>query len=139
VFGAFVAVSFLGLLVIGVVAIFGRDGAEQLVMAEAVTAPTVEEYRTSAREGMRAFLGSAGQLTVEDIAGIREELLTIVSTTQDRLIELRVPSEERDAHLALVLLMERWKRALGSEDVALQEEVFVRTQEFIAAHPWVVP
>jgi hypothetical protein len=139
VFGAFVAVSFLGLLVIGAIVLFGRGGTEQLIVPEAVTAPTVEEYRTAARQEMRAFLGSAGQLTVDDIAGIREELLTIVTTAQDGLIAQRVPSEEREAHLALVLLLERWKRALGGDDLAAQEDVFARTQEFIAAHPWIVP
>jgi hypothetical protein len=139
VFGAFVAVAFLGLFTLGLVAVFGSGASDGLAGAELVTAPTVAQYRDGARQSMSAFLGAAGQLTLEDIPGVREDLLTIVQTTQDRLIAMRVPSDERDAHLALVLLMEQWKRGLDADDEGKLTAVFLQTQDFIAAHPWIVP
>lgn len=139
VFGAFVVVSFVGLLSVGSVVLFGRDAVTELAGVEAVTAPSAEEYHAEARQIMSAFLGSAGKLTIDDIEGVKAELQAIVATTQDRLIAVRVPSEERDAHLALVLLMEHWKRALTDSDIDQQTDVFQRTQDFILAHPWIVP
>lgn len=138
VFGAFVVVAFIGLLSLGAVVLFGKDAVTELAGVEAVTAPSVDAYQAEARQIMSAFLGSAGKLTIDDIEGVKTELQAIVATTQTRLISVRVPSGERDAHLALVLLMEQWKRALAGSDIDQQTDVFQRTQDFIMAHPWIV-
>jgi hypothetical protein len=139
VFGVFVVVAFIGLLAGGAVLLFGRDAATELTGVEAVTAPTADEYHAEARQIMSAFLGSAGKLTIDDIEGVKTELQAIVATTQTRLLAVRIPSGERDAHLALVLLMEHWKRALAGSDIDQQTDVFQQTQDFIVAHPWIVP
>ncbi len=139
VFGTFIAVSFVGFLYVGTMFVFGGKGGFDASGMEMVTAPTVGAYHEDARSVMEPFFGVAGQLTVDDIDGVREELLTIVETTQGRLIDLRVPSEEREAHLALVLLMEQWKRVLPDADTEQYAEAFVRTQDFVVAHPWITP
>ena len=50
---------------------------------------------------------------------------------------VRVSKDSRDAHLAFVLLLDQWKRALGGSKID-QGEVLKKTSELVSENPWVL-
>lgn len=125
VFGVFIAVAAFGLIFGGVLAMMGGewgDGTVQIVEVEneelvlppePVTAPGKDEYRLAARSAVFPFLLKLqnvprdGEWKNTDY-GLRQAAID----TQAGLLKITVPVEERDEHLALVLLFDQWKRAV---------------------------
>ena len=100
-------------------------------------APTVAEYRAEARTVLSPFLEQAANMTEEDIGSGDAIVLGLVEKTQERLLNMIVPADERDAHLAFVLLLDQWKRALkgSAADIA---RVGDSTSGTVDAYPWVL-
>lgn len=80
-------------------------------------APTVEGYRAEARSVMVPFLDQVSVLENDSLSDqVSESLLTLASTIQERLLRMRVPSSERDAHLSFVTLIDRWRQMISSSE-----------------------
>ncbi|MEY4723585.1 MAG: hypothetical protein RLZZ324_1098 [Candidatus Parcubacteria bacterium] len=113
--------------------------ASQSVVSAVQVAPTPEEYRADAAEAMKQFLSQAGNMTDADFGGTAAPImLELAGKTQTALLALRVPGDLKDAHLAFVLLLDRWKRAL-SGDVNAQTGLAEKTKQLMATYPWVAP
>jgi hypothetical protein len=130
--GVFVAVILLGLACgtwYFVRSVTGRNAAPQ-------SAPSAEAYRVEVASVARPFLAQALKMDDADLAAAGADLADLVAKTQERVLRLRVPGSERDAHLGLVLLLEQWKRAV-SGDAESRSSVLERTRAFVNAHPWI--
>jgi len=135
--GVFVAVVFVGLVVGLVSAISAATPTEPV--ASVVTAPTLIEYRTEARAVLAPFLSQAETV---DSEALTEEaqiaLVDLASRTQERLLRIRVPASEREAHLSFVVVLDQWKNALAGTSDDL-EGVLDRTALLVQKHRWVLP
>ncbi len=100
-------------------------------------APTVDAYRAEAQGVLAPFFEQAQRMTSADLAAPSSELVDLVAKTQERLLRLVVPKEEKDVHLALVLLLEQWKRALAGS-AADREAVIDKTRQMIAKNRWLI-
>lgn len=105
------------------------------------SAPSEDAYQAEVRDIMGPFLAQAANVAPDNLADTSGEamrtLATLVQKTQDRLVRVRVPGDYRDAHLAAVLLLEQWKRALAGSK-SDQKLVLERTDEAKQAYPWLV-
>lgn len=127
---------FLGASAIGIVGIVSLTHRSAAV---AVIAPTPDEYRAAAKVAMGPFLTAAKPLTVDAFDGpTAATLAPIVNDAQQRLLAMRVPGSFRDAHLAMVLTLERWKVALGG-DASAREAAVSQLHDVLAANPWLDP
>jgi len=136
VLGVFVAVCTAGLVYLGYISL--RDTAvEEAPRIVVASAPSPEDYRKSCREIVRPFFEQVQQMTVAGIEAGGDDLAALASKTQERLLRLRVPSGERDAHLQLVLLLDKWKRA-GQGSVPDRSDVLSKTQELLASYTWIM-
>ncbi len=97
--------------------------------------PTVDEYRSSAEQILSPFLTQASKMTGPDLASPDPVMVDLVQKTQELLLRLKVPKEEKEAHLSFVLLLDQWRRAL-SGSVADQQSVFDNTHAVISQNPW---
>jgi hypothetical protein len=99
-------------------------------------APSVDGYRQEAHDVLSPFVNQALEMDKEELGGSDPLFLELTTRTQERLLRLRVPKEERDSHLTFVLLLDQWKRALegSSPDRAV---VLEGTTRVVAAHPWI--
>ncbi len=115
------------------------DSAKEIAAPEAIvqTAPTTEEYQAEARGAMTPFLQEAVNVRKENFASMDPSMLDLATKTQDRMLDVRVPKDSRDAHLAFVLLLDQWKRALGGSKID-QKAVLKKTSQLIAENPWVL-
>lgn len=103
-----------------------------------VTAPTDDEYRAQASEIMLPFLAQATTMTAEDFGNEADApLAELAAKTQERMLRLRVPSEYRDTHLSVVLLLDQWKRVLSGADRD-PAAVLAKTGEVLEADPWLM-
>jgi hypothetical protein len=100
-------------------------------------APTQEEYRTEAVAVMADFWQQSANVTAEGLRNPDPRFVEIVTKTQERLLRVRVPKEDRDAHLTFVLLLDQWKRALNGSTLD-QERVFEKSETVRTANPWIV-
>lgn len=117
--------------VIGTVSIARRASVPAVVIA-----PTVDEYHAAAVAALAPFLEKASAASAADFgSGVLSELAPVVDSAQAKLLGLRVPGSEREAHLAFILALERWKRALGG-DVASDELAISQLRDALVAYPW---
>lgn len=136
--GVFVAIVVFGLLY-GIVtaAIQLAATTAQEPQAPAVVAPTAEEYEWEAKSVLGPFLAQANAMSTDDLAAPDPMLARLVETTQTRMLGIRVPNEYRDFHLSSVLLLEKWKRAIGGS-APDRDTVLERTKQLAADNPWLV-
>lgn len=140
---AFVVAAILSLLVgIAAVTFLWRTvvspGPRPAPAAAPVSAPTSGRYRAEAANVLAPFLTQAAHMTSVDISSGDPAILDLVDKTQQRLLAMKVPSADKDAHLQFVLLLDMWKRALGgsSADAA---NVQTRTSQVLQQYPWAAP
>lgn len=127
----FLAVSLAGLVFLSDAVLRAVPTPPQAV------APTDEEYRAEASVIMEPFLAQASAMTAEDFELAEPEALrTLVVTTQERMLRLRVPSDLKDAHLAFVLMLERWHRAFDG-DADMRVTAISQLRAEVDAYPWV--
>jgi hypothetical protein len=101
-------------------------------------APTVQEYRQAAVAVMNPFLGRSMALIGVEFDFSDTQLLSLATEVRDGLLELRVPGSEKDAHLALVLMLDRWILALDG-DAASREAAVTQLRAALDTYPWVRP
>jgi hypothetical protein len=100
--------------------------------------PTVIEYRTEAGSVLEPFLGQVEALSHGDISDdAGSALAELAARTQERLLRMRVPSSERDAHLTFVILLDQWQIAADSGGDIVP--VLQRTNEAVESYRWVKP
>lgn len=136
VLGAFAATMLAG-LTYGLAMSYAPDEAVPVVEQPVLVAPTRAEYRAETVGVMADFWEQSARMTRDDVRNVDPRFLEIVTKTQERLLRVRVPKDERDAHLSFVLLLDQWKRALGGS-VADQEKVFEKTETVLVEYPWIV-
>ncbi len=136
VLGAFAATTLAGLAYGAISGLSRADILPPSVPAPLV-APTQEEYRAETSGVMADFWEQSSRMTRADVKAPDPRFVDIVEKTQERLLRVRVPKDDRDAHLSFVLLLDQWKRAL-SGSVADQEKVFEKSEAVLTANPWVV-
>ena len=92
-------------------------------------------YHRGARSIMTPFLEQAARAARTDLSQMDPAMLDLTDTTRDRLLRLTVPASAREVHLAFILLLDRWNRALrgSAEDAALVAE---ETDSLIDANAW---
>jgi hypothetical protein len=140
--GALLIVSvFLGVigygLVYGILNLkMGSPGVKAgATVIEVRTAPTVEQYHLAAGEVMGPFLRLAFDAAEGDTPRLDEELLTAARSAESMMLDLRVPKDERQAHLEAILLLNQWARAAnGSRADARQ--VAGNTFRLVEKWPW---
>jgi len=139
--GIFGAVVLIGIMY-GVVIVLKNGGVPAPsssdvvpVAEEPLVAPTQEEYDLAANDVMSPFLAQATLVTEASFEGDVSALGDLVTKTEERMIRLRVPAERQEAHLAAVLLLGSWKRAVAGSATD-RAEVSASTAAFIAAMPW---
>ncbi len=133
----FVAFCAAGLIYVGFLAWRGngQPSPQRLV---ASSAQTPDEYRQASREIVRPFFDQVSQLTPEGIEAGGADLANLASKTQERLLRMQhIPASEREAHLSLVLLLDKWNRA-GQGSIADQTDVLAKTQELLTTYPWIM-
>lgn len=135
--GVFVAATFIGLLIGLILAIKARPSAELITLP--TTAPTVIEYRTEAQAVLEPFLLQIKSIPADTLSPETATAIADLATlTQDRLLRMRVPGDEREAHLSLVVILDQWKIAVrGSETDLLG--VIERTTKLVEKYRWVIP
>lgn len=97
--------------------------------------PTSAEYRRDVADAMAPFLTQARRMIAAESVPGSEEAKALAAKTKERLLTMTVPKEDRDAHLALVLLLDQWERAFdgSSPDAA---KVGDRTEKVLERYPW---
>lgn len=100
--------------------------------------PSAEEYQIEIKSVAGPFFASVAQMQQADVLDAPAELSSLVGETQERLFTERVPSEFRETHLSLVLLLDQWKRALAGNAID-QQTALAKTDEFLAANAWLQP
>lgn len=101
-------------------------------------APTTEAYQAETRGVMTPFLQAAANMKKENFAVAADPaMLDLVNKTQERMLTVRVPKDSRDGHLAFVLLLDQWKRALGGSKID-QDAVLKKTPQLTDEYPWVM-
>lgn len=135
VLGVFVSFVGAGFIYIGVT-LWRLSGPAYGVPAISVaSAPSSEEYQADCREISGPFLKQASVVDPEKIGIVGPELSKMAEATKQRLLRLKVPTADRDAHLRLVLLLDQWKKAsTGSADLAA--DAVARTAALLADFPW---
>jgi hypothetical protein len=138
VIGVFAVVAISGIF-IGAISALTVEATTDAIVVPDVTAPTIIEYRTETRSVIAPFLKQiesvqAGSLAAEAADAIAD----LAARTQDRLLRVRVPGSERDAHLSLVIILDEWRTAArGSEaDVT---GVLERTAKLLSDYRWISP
>ncbi|MEK9152189.1 MAG: hypothetical protein AAB692_02390 [Patescibacteria group bacterium] len=114
---------------------------EETLSAAAPAAPGIDEYRAEVSSVATPFLSQASRITADDFKTNAEAvagLSSLAQKTQERLLRVRVPGKERTTHLALVLLIEQWKRALAGSKLD-RKAVVINTQHLIRDHDWLTP
>lgn len=92
-------------------------------------------YRRAARDILAPFLEQAVRVEPAAIAELDPAMLDLTTTTRERLLRLTVPASARDTHLAFILMLDRWTRALqGSPDDA--DLVVDETSQLVTEHTW---
>jgi hypothetical protein len=137
VLGVFVTVSTIGLLYGVLLVVLTDTSFDRSVAAQASLAPSVEEYHVAAAGVVSPFLTQAGSMDASDLESVDPLMQELVARTQERLLRMLVPAESRDEHLAVVLLLSQWDRALGGSQPD-QAAVLENTAEFIMENPWVI-
>lgn len=114
-----------------------KEAAE--VAVPVVSAMSPEEYQVEASGIMAPFVKQASAMTQADVNRGDPAFLALAIQTQDRLLGMeRLPKAAQDEHLAFVLLLDKWKRALGgSKADALT--VLAKTKQVLSDHDWLVP
>jgi hypothetical protein len=136
VLGAFAATTLAG-LAYGAVSGMTRADLVPPVEPPPLVAPLRDDYRAETVGVMADFWEQSAKMTRADLRDLDPRFVDIITKTQERLLRVRVPREERDAHLSFVLLLDQWKRALDGS-VADQEKVFEKSEAVLTANPWVV-
>jgi hypothetical protein len=138
VLGLFAAVVFIGLLIV-LVSLFWLRAPLVSTVPSTVAAPTLIEYRTETRTVVSPFLNQATTVDSENLSDeARAAMLDLITATQERLLRIRVPGSEREAHLAFVILLDQWSQALGGS-AAEVESVLDRTVETVQRYRWILP
>ena len=137
-----VVAVFFAIVAIGlIVTLFSLDlvpeSSLQGDVVQARKAPTVEEYRSEARDVLSPFLEQARMIGSDQAAYDETVFLGLVDKTQERLLRLIVPVQGQEAHLSFVLLLEQWRRAINGS-VSDQAQAPDNTQKVIAANPWLM-
>lgn len=137
VLGIFVASILIG-LTFGLVFWLSAQSSSADMIKHENRVPTVIEYRTDVASVMTPFLVQAESIKtnkVTDDAG--EAIIDLANLTQDRLLRMRVPGSEREAHLSFVILLDQWKQAVKSGGDLVG--VLQRTQKITDEHRWILP
>jgi len=92
-------------------------------------APTVEGYRAEARSVMVPFLDQVNVLEEGNLSDqVSESMLALSATIQERLLRMRVPGSERDAHLSFVTLIDRWRQTINPDENSGEDIESLRQQ-----------
>jgi len=133
--GVFFAVVAIGL----VYALFHLEPSvspSAQVTAPAPSALTIDAYHQEAKSILAPFLEQAVNVAPENLADEGQTLKDLIGKTKDRLLRLsKLPKEARETHVAFVLLLDKWNRAL-SGSVSDQRTVVESTRQLVAANPW---
>lgn len=102
-----------------------------------VSAPSVSEYRQQVQLGLEPFFALAA--SYPDNADVSPDpiLSETIRGWQQRLLALRVPSAEREAHLSVVLLLDQWRRALDGS-VLDGNRALATVDQLVADYPWMI-
>ncbi len=142
IFGAFVVVALFGVIYGGVVAVMSVLDRQQ-VAAEAVP-PSVEVFRVAVGEAAGPFLWQVSKSGVGMFEGDTELSIEFAKKTRESVLaineSMKIPAAESVSYLQLVLLLDRWERALGKEGtVDNRAAVVADTQAFVLENSWAVP
>ena len=137
VLGVFVAFVGAGFIYIGVLLWGAARGSAAVPVIAVASGPSSEEYQASCRDIAGPFLRQAEAVDPAQIGSVGPELAKLAEATRQRLMRLRVPAPDRDAHLRLILLLDEWKKAAaGSADDAASAAA--HTADLLAAFPWLM-
>ena len=96
------------------------------------------QYQSQASEATKIFFDQARVVIAtknNKPASWPSAFAPLVSSTKSALVAMRVPADMRTTHLSLVLLLDKWQRAIDGSS-ADQKNVFVVTTQFLAKNPW---
>lgn len=136
---AFIAAFTLTLIVGGVgftYAIGGGPHGSELAPAKAPHVPSMDEYRTALLKAAGGFLTDASAMDTAGVLSADPSLLGRAQKARDRVIAVVAPAKE-DVHLSLVLLLDKWIRALQGDPVE-SVNVVPATADFLERYPWFV-
>jgi hypothetical protein len=134
----FLGIAAFGLLVGSLFSVlYGGTGGEDASALPPPSAMSDDDYQAQVRSITAPFLAEAAKVrTRADVAKEGPSALDLVTSTEDGLVRMdRIPSEERDVHLSLVLLLDKWKRALTGS-AADADALVAKTDEVLGAVPW---
>ena len=103
-----------------------------------VTAPTSSEYESQAKNILGPFFVATD--SIKNPAQLKSAGVTlepIIKTAEDQLLQLRVPASDKDAHLNLVLLLEKWQRLVAGSAKDLAATV-TKTNQVKVDYVWLV-
>ena len=111
------------------VAVFSSRSGEPAVGGEQEIGVSEEDYRLELKELMSAFR--------ESYASAQDDLarLVLVEQTMNRLLTLRVPSNQKDLHLELAFALNRLREGLRG-DAELREDGQERLERVLTEYPW---
>lgn len=136
VLGIFAGVAFAG-IIFGIVSVLVPPSSLPILFdQEVVTAPTVEEYQGEVRGIMTPVIAQIESLDPARLDDAGEEFVTLIEKTQDRMLDVIVPSSMREAHLSFVLLLQQWGRAADGS-YGDRKVVQARTADVLEAHAWI--
>ncbi len=136
VLGVFTGVVLVG-LIFGVVSALVSSPVSPISFDEEIaTAPTVEEYQEEVRGILTPFVEQVDSLDPMRLDDAGQEFVILVKKTQNRMLEVIVPSSMRDAHLAFVLLLRQWERAADGS-YGDRKVVRSRTTDVLETHSWI--
>lgn len=96
-------------------------------------------YRQSAQIIMVPFFTAIKSIdTAQKAATNASSLLKLAEKAEYELLLLKVPSVDKDAHLNIVLLLEKWKRLLDGSSADFTGTT-KKTTEIKRDYPWIVP
>lgn len=137
--GVFFAVIAIGLIY----AVFNMKvvSAPRTSLPAALRLPpplTVSAYQAEAKSVFGPFMQQALRIGPADPAYADPVFSSLIQKTEDSLLRMeRLPSSVRDAHLSFVMLLEKWKRAVGGSR-ADQEQLARATRAVADANPWLL-
>jgi hypothetical protein len=71
------------------------------------------------------------------LGAAKYDFIRLSDATKERLMNLRVPADNRDLHMQIILLVDQWKRA-AEGSAADAQVVSDRTAQLIVANRWLV-
>lgn len=100
-----------------------------------IVAPTSDEYRATVSGAMLPFLSALSVATAESVVADSAPLKELATAAHQEMLAIRVPADQRTAHLEMVLLLDRWNRALSGNESDMAG-LLAKTQTLIENYPW---